>query len=360
MNRFKRQVSPGAAVFLIVLVLAIVQWAWWRGLIYKGPTRPAGPPSGGGGPTTSNLVLQGRDYVKVDTIAGAIEPGDVDGPGYAARFDRPTGLALDMSGKLYVCDTGNHQIRVVDKDGSVSTLAGSERGLADGPAKSAKFCAPCGICLAPDGAIYVADTGNNSVRRILNGQVTTVIDQNPSTGVATGTTMPVAIAYQPASTPMLVVLDAGLGKVRLFDTRGGPYGEAAYSGSVVLAGEETSSGYKSAIPELVQIEGTEELQGKPEQPVVRHLTGWCRVGPGALLTDSAHAAVLYRKKQTAEVLAGIVASMGPVREWRDGTGDKCLFGSLSSIVSDGSHYAYVSDTSNNCIRRLTLPDFLFH
>ena len=69
---------------------------------------------------------------------------------------------------------------------------------------------------------------------------------------------------------------------------------------------------------------------------------------------------MYKKEASAEVLAGVVCSAGPTRGWRDGTGENCLFGDLTNVVTDGVRYAYVSDTSNNCIRRLTLPDFMFH
>ena len=67
-----------------------------------------------------------------------------------------------------------------------------------------------------------------------------------------------------------------------------------------------------------------------------------------------------QKHELAEVLAGVVCSAGPIRDWRDGNGEDCLFGRLTGIVSDGVKCAYVSDTSNNCIRRLTMPDFMFH
>ncbi len=359
MNGLKRQVSPGAAVFLVIVILAVVQWSWWRGLIYRapvtGPALAAGPP-----PTqVASLSLQGRDYVKVVTLAGAVPCGYVDGPGYQARFDRPTGLAVDTAGKLYVCDTGNHRIRVVASDGSVQTLAGGEQGDVDGPEAQAKFNAPCGICSSPEGNLYIADTGNGSVRCIQGGQVTTIV-RHPNTLVGSQPFLPIAVSYERSSPPMLLVLDAGLKSIQQYDLKGVPHGAPTPLVSLVIAGQAGSTGYKADLPNVMQIDGTEVLDDVSKRPVVAHLNGWCQVGLGSLLTDNAHGAVLYKKFAKAEVLAGNVDSGGPVRDWKDGNGATSQFGNPTCIVSDGVRYAYVADTGNNCIRRLTLPDFLFH
>ena len=110
MKGLKRQVSPGVAVFFVIIVLAIVQWVWWRGLVYRVPQGTTGRPSGPMGRGGNVVLLPGHSYIKVETYAGDVEPGDVDGPGYSGRFDRPTGIALDDKGRLYVCDTGNNRI----------------------------------------------------------------------------------------------------------------------------------------------------------------------------------------------------------------------------------------------------------
>ncbi len=119
----------------------------------------------------------------VTTLAGdAAEPGFLDtkaiggyqdGQGTAARFDEPAAIALGPDGKLYVAEAANHKIRVVDSDGTVTTLAGSSQGYLDGTGTSAKFDAPQGIAVAANGTVYVADTGNNRIRAISGGVVTT-------------------------------------------------------------------------------------------------------------------------------------------------------------------------------------------
>ena len=112
----------------------------------------------------------------VTTLAGDGQPGDADGTGRAARFHAPVGLAVDTHGNVYVADTYNDRIRRIAPDGVVTTLAGSARpGLADGPAAGAAFDTPSAIAVARDGTLFVADTGNNAIRRIgTDGVVSTL------------------------------------------------------------------------------------------------------------------------------------------------------------------------------------------
>jgi sugar lactone lactonase YvrE len=115
------------------------------------------------------------------------QTGFADGKGEAAMFNGPQGMCFDAAGNLIVADTGNHRIRMVAPDGTVTTLAGSgQAGKADGSALQASFNQPNGVSLDPDGGILVADTGNNAIRRIFQGKVTTyaVPDLDAPQGVA--------------------------------------------------------------------------------------------------------------------------------------------------------------------------------
>jgi len=111
----------------------------------------------------------------VATLAGGVE-GFQDGQGAAARFDTPSGLALDATGNLYVADTGNHAIRKVTPDGVVTTLAGSGKpGWRDGPGAQALFDGPMGLAIDAAGRVIVADAYNDRIRAIApDGQVTTL------------------------------------------------------------------------------------------------------------------------------------------------------------------------------------------
>ena len=108
------------------------------------------------------------------TFTGS-ESGFEDGPAEYARFANPSAIAFGTSGYLYVADTQNHVIRRIDPNGTVSTFAGipGQRGYSNGPASIALFDSPAGIVVAPDGRVFVADTGNHVVRVVENGNVRT-------------------------------------------------------------------------------------------------------------------------------------------------------------------------------------------
>ncbi len=154
-------------------------------------------------------VVAGAD---VRTLAGDGTAGDIDGPAARARFVRPTGLAYDRrSHMLFIADAGGQRIRRLSSDGTVATVAGGggdEGGYRDGPGASARFNTPSGIAVAPDGTLYVADTGNRCIRKIQDGVVTTL---------AARFTEPVAVSL--ASDGTLYVADHGVG-IRAISSRG--------------------------------------------------------------------------------------------------------------------------------------------
>jgi sugar lactone lactonase YvrE len=124
--------------------------------------------------TGNNRIRKITPQGLVSTVAGEGTAGYVDGPATQAQFDGPIGIAVDAAGNIYVADTYNDRIRKITPDGNVSTVAGAGLGYADGPAGSALFDTPCGIVSSSDGTLIVADTGNHRLRKISNGQVTTL------------------------------------------------------------------------------------------------------------------------------------------------------------------------------------------
>ena len=114
----------------------------------------------------------------VSTLAGSpgVE-GSADGTGSAARFNGPTGVAVDSSGNVYVADTENHTIRKVTPGGVVTTLAGTAGvfGSADGTGSAAKFNHPFRVAVDSSGNVYVADTDNHTIRKVTPGGVVTTL-----------------------------------------------------------------------------------------------------------------------------------------------------------------------------------------
>jgi sugar lactone lactonase YvrE len=124
--------------------------------------------------TGNNAIRRVTADGVVMTVAGGDAGAARDGA-ERPEFNGPVGVAVDTRGRVIVADTYNDRIRAIDPDGTVTTIAGSERGWIDGAASEARFDTPCGVAVDADGTIYVADTGNGAVRRISrDGQVTTV------------------------------------------------------------------------------------------------------------------------------------------------------------------------------------------
>ncbi|HJP93059.1 MAG TPA: NHL repeat-containing protein [Pyrinomonadaceae bacterium] len=125
----------------------------------------------------SNRIRKIMPDGNVTTVAGG-EEGFSDGVGAAASFNTPSGLALSPDGDLLVADTGNNRIRKITPEGQVSTVAGDgTAGYIDGPAAQARFNGPIGVAVDSQGNIYVADTYNDRIRLITkDGRVSTVAD----------------------------------------------------------------------------------------------------------------------------------------------------------------------------------------
>jgi streptogramin lyase len=103
----------------------------------------------------------------VTTVAGTGAAGFVNGNGRAASFNRPTAVAVDRNGNLYVADSGNNAIRKISPAGDVSTFAGrAAAGFSDGPGPAAAFYGPDDVAVGADGTVYVSDTGNRAIRKI--------------------------------------------------------------------------------------------------------------------------------------------------------------------------------------------------
>jgi sugar lactone lactonase YvrE len=263
----------------------------------------------------------------VTTLAGTPGvTGSADGNGAAAKFNYPRGIAADSASNLYVADTHNHTIRKITSAGVVTTLAGSARmiGRADGNGDVARFSGPTGIAVDEGGNVYVADTGNYTIRKITPAGVVTTL-----AGTAG---LPICITRGCGSTDR-----DGFGATARFynphdiaiDTAGNLYvADGGMIRKVSPAGMVTT---------LTMPEGAGDISGG---------LGIATDPAGNLyVTD-----VAIRKIASAGVVTILAGGM---KGSADGSGTAAQFAYPSGIVADAAGNLYVSDTNNHTIRKVT-------
>ncbi len=127
-----------------------------------------------GGNTASAQIAEVRAELSV--FAGTIGVGSADGTGAAARFTAPAGVTVDKDGNLYIADTGNGTIRKITPGGVVTTFAGApgQWGSTDASGAAARFATPVQVAVDNSGNVFVADSANGAIRKVTPaGQVST-------------------------------------------------------------------------------------------------------------------------------------------------------------------------------------------
>ncbi len=175
------------------------------------------------------MVLKITPAGVVSSFAGSSNRGNQDGRAADATFGQVSGLAVDAGGNVYVSDGNNGQIRKIGTDGIVSTVAGSQEHFLDyrdGVGKDAYFSGPMGLVVAPSGNLFVCDGGNNAIRMIdRSGRVTTIAGgkgAGSADGIGAAATFngPIAIAID-ASGALIVVDGAGTSVRKITDPASG-------------------------------------------------------------------------------------------------------------------------------------------
>ncbi|WP_305822402.1 NHL domain-containing protein [Massilia brevitalea] len=197
---------------------------------FNGPTRLEADVDGNLYVTDSgnSTIRQVSAAGAVTTLAGAAgQCGSQDGSAGNARFCNPQGITLDRNGNLYVADTMNHTIRRIDRNNAVTTVAGTAGacGSADGRGNAARFCEPRDIEVDDDGYLYVADTANSTIREISpSGEVRTVAGAAGQCGTADGPGASARFCNAAALTMdgagTLFVADTGNGTIRRIGSSG--------------------------------------------------------------------------------------------------------------------------------------------
>jgi sugar lactone lactonase YvrE len=294
------------------------------------------------------LRAQG-DYATPYTFAlfaGAGISGSMDGTGSAAEFDAPYGIVLDTSGNLYVADKSNYTIREITSGGVVTTIAGlaGSFGTTDATGSDARFDQPTGVAVGSGGDIYVADSINNTIRRVTpQGVVTTLAGTAGASGSinGTGTTalfrQPFGVAID--SSGNVYVADFGNNVIRMV-TQGGVV--TTLAGTVGVATTETALGEPAAAGHA---DGT-GAAASFNQP-----TGIAIGSNGNLyVADSGNDTIrMVTSAGVVTTLAGTAGATGTA----DGTGAAARFNAPRAVTVDGSGNVYVADAGNSTIRKIT-------
>jgi sugar lactone lactonase YvrE len=308
----------------------------------------------------------------VAVLAGDGVPGSADGIGTGARFSEPFGIVAAPDGTIFVADAGqSHLIRRVAPDGLVSTVAGGARGFRDGAGTSAAFSTPSGLALAADGTLYVADTGNHAIRRITpNGSVSTLAgDGTP--GDADGPAHqarfngPIGLAVAPDG--RILVTDTYNDRIRVIDVNGivttlaGSGLPGADNGVARDASFDTPTGLALDARGILYVADTGsdtvrvvDMNGRVTTPAWAHGDGFFRplgmaVGPDGELyvADEGGRIVAIRTDGAIRTLAG--GGVG----FRDGSGATAQFRRPSGIALLRPGHMVVADAGNALVRVVT-------
>lgn len=269
----------------------------------------------------------------VTTLAGLAEqPGSSDGSGTAARFRYPSGVAVDRAGLVYVADSGNHTIRKITPDGLVTTLAGlaGSFGTNDGAGGAAEFFNPSGAAVDSAGNVYVADTSNHTIRKVTPaGWVTTLAGTPAVSGTNDSADGPTGFSH--------------------------PKGVAVHSSGHVYVADQGNQTIRKITPQgtVTTLAGAARQCGSTDGPAPAARFNY----PMGLTVDAAANVyvadwgnhTLRRISPSGEVttLAGQVGRRGSA----DGTGAAAAFDLPSGVAVDGAGDVYVADLGNNTLRQ---------
>jgi len=267
----------------------------------------------------------------VTTLAGlAGVSGSEDGTGSVARFHDPVGVATDNAGNVYVADQGNSTIRKITPAGVVTTIAGSAglRGSDDGTGSAARLRSPYGVAADTGANLYVAESVDNTIRKITPAGVVTTIAGSPGTfGSADGT-----------------------GSAARF---GEPQGVATdKSGNIYVA-----DGFNHTIRKITPAGVVTTIAGSPGTFGSADGTGSAaRFSlPNGVATDGA-GNVYVGDMQNNEIRritpAGVVTTLAGSQLFgaEDGTGSVARFNYPAGVAVDDAGNVYVADQDNHKIR----------
>ena len=270
----------------------------------------------------------------VTTLAGSAgNQGFVNGSGTAARFDAPTGIALDSAGNIYVADTNNFAIRKMTPAGDVTTLSGGPKlaGSTDGTGTAARFNQTGGCDMDASGNLYVPDTINCTIRKITPQGVVTTLAGTPGTQGSVNGTGSAARFYRPSA----VAVDSA-GNVFVADTMNHTIRRITPAGAVTTFSGLAGDG------RTINGTGTAARFNWP---------AGIAVAPNGMIyvTEAGEAIRRITPAGVVTTFAGNTGETGST----DGTGSAPRFYNPHHLATDAAGNVFVADTLNRTIRRIT-------
>jgi sugar lactone lactonase YvrE len=317
------------------------------------------------------VAADGTVYIGANTLIRRISPAGVVST-WASGFNAVAGMALDAAGNLFVADSGNQRIARVSAAGVVSTFAGSGvEGSADGAAGVAQFSFPVGVAVDAAGNVYVADLGNELIRKVSPaGAVKTLAGQpgfgnrgyQDGPGAQARFNSPGQLALDASGN--LLVADQDNDAVRTVDAAGNvgtlarvtaPGGLAVRNASVYISTNHTVIRITAGVSTLVAGLADTDRGAKPAS---NGTGGEARFSaPGALGLDPA--GTLYvgdgatvRKVTPDAVVSTLAGAFDVFPGSADGAAAAARFSDPDSVALDGSGTVYVSDYNNHTVRRI--------
>ena len=352
---WSRRAARVVLALVIVILTIVVVFGYFYGRAIVPDPRPP---------------LQANWSAVVGTLAGNGQSGIDDGDAAHARFSDPFGVAVTSDGIVFVADAGDAQrIRRVDVDGTVGSVAGSTAGFADGVGAAAKFDTPSGVTLGPDGALYVADTGNNAIRRVTVAGVVSTVAGGGASGYQDGLVLdarfngPVGVAVD--SDRRIIVADTYNDRIRAIDRNGsvttiagsgqrglqdGPGAEAQFDTpcgvAIDRAGNIFVADSGNGVIRMIDSAGlVSTVEPRPNGGVLLRPLGVAVTDDGVLYAtdDRGRLAEIVPNRSTR-----IVAGSAP--GFADGLGDAARLRGLAAVAIAGAGRLVVSDPRNALVR----------
>ncbi|HEY3837554.1 MAG TPA: putative Ig domain-containing protein [Bryobacteraceae bacterium] len=300
-------------------------------------------PSGVAADASGNVYFTSDNAVfKVDTsgnltrVAGNSRAGysGDSGPATSAQLSGPYGVAVDAAGNLYIADGGNNRVRKVTSSGVISTLAGNGTAgfsLDNVPAVNAELNNPLGVAVDSSGNVYIADSFNQRIRKVTpDGNITTVAGNG--TCCFSGNNVPAIQAqlHQPES----IAVD-GAGNLYIADLGNNIIRKVTPAGIIVTVAGTGSNGY-----------GGDNGPATSAQLQI----AW------AVAADAAGNFYLSDGNRIRKVSGGTITTVAGSQtagfSGDGGAGSKAQFDGPFGVAVDGAGNLYVADTGNNRVRKV--------